>query len=268
MPRIYLALLLIASVTAISGCLEIEQRYILRPDGSLIVRNDIALDQSLLKMIAGMQKGDTSATALSMPEGEITQVLIDSLREVFGGKNIAHYRTLPQVLDASITDTVDLKGIHFRSMVTLRSYRDLYLVAQDTIPGAGSMLPRDSAIFVESGDSLIFQVEHEVDSALQSMLPAPEPPKATDSKATPSKTKRGKKGKHAVKPAPEPASTDDFSGALANLFHFDIVVESPLLLGADTSAKFDASHQSATWTIDATSAGQSMLKMRAWFKRP
>jgi hypothetical protein len=259
---------------AIAGCLEIEQRYILRADGSLTIKNDIAIDQSLLTMIAGMQKGDTSsASPFSTPQGTVTQELIDSLRDTFGGKNVAHYRTLPQVLDASVSDSLDLQGVHFRTSVTLRSYKDLYLVARDTIPGAGSMLPKDSAVFIERGDTLFFHLEGNADSS-QSLasLPAPEPEPIAPPKAkSKAKSKKSKKAKAAEVAVSDSTGLEGLTSMMGNLFHFRVIVESPLLLGADTSWKVDPAVHTATWTVDASNAANLATKpmnTSVWLRKP
>lgn len=271
MKSLRLVFLLVCGL-ALAGCLEIEQRYILRADGSLTIKSDIAIDQSLLKMIAGMQKGDSSKNGFSAPQGEITDALIDSLRDAFGGKNVAHYKTLPQVRDASISDTLDLKGIHFRTSVTLNSYKDLYIVAQDTLPGAGSMLPKDSAVFVEHGDTLFFQMEHKPDSS-QSLaaLATPEPEPIAPPKKTKARSKKGKKAKTPEVTLSDSTSMGGLSSMMGDLFHFRVIVESPLLLGADTAWKIDPVAHTATYTIDASNAqnlATQQPRLQVWLRKP
>ena len=258
MKTLALSILLLVGVT-LSGCLDIAQHYILRADGSLTVQSDIRIDQSLLGMLAGFQHmGDSTKS-----EAQISKELIDTLRDAFGGTNIAHYRSLPQVLSATSWDSLEDSTIHFRNTVTLRSYKDLYVVAQDTLPGTGSMLPRDSAIFVESGDSLYFQIiDRDTSKEVANIIPP------IETKTKKKSSKSHKKQKAVVDTTAQ--SMDAFTQAMANIFRFEISVESPLLLGADTSAVIDRNKQMATWSINAGSADKlkHAAPMRAWFRKP
>jgi hypothetical protein len=58
---------------------------------------------------------------------------------------------------------------------------------------------------------------------------------------------------------------------MGDLFHFKIVVESPLLLGADTTWKIDPTEHTATWTIDASNASHLMTdppNTSVWLRKP
>lgn len=272
MKKIFFSLIVLTAFLA-SGCLDIAERYILRADGQLTVKTDITIDPSIFKMIASMQSigkdGETPAASETATEKD----LVDSLvREI--DKGLVHYRALPDVLSATATDSLGYDGVHIRTNVVLRSYHALASLPRLQTDSAGqmkSMLPKDSAVFIDSGDQVIFQVKNLPDSTLAAASGA-----VTSSDPAPVPIKKGHKGK-TRKPAKKVVAEDSSSamaglGSMFNgLFSATVTLESPLLLGADTSATYDAANHTAVWRLDVDPSKAQAARapmFRAWLRKP